>query len=258
MISKALYRKIELKYGGVASWAIWRDASDRPKSNISDMSVFDQNVNPILFDCLKPNIVMVALNFAREVSFVLPFSNFHDPNPHGNDFKIRFAFKDTPFYGAYMTDILKNLPMISSKMVRSYLRKNPDVLEQNIKTFVAELKFIGAKNPIILAFGADAYKILKQNLDPANYRQILKLPHFSYQISKENYRKEVHDEIRSALKIVSSNTEYFAQVVENIDAYSETLASIDTDLKAQDTIQLDEMRRSLSKLLNVVDKLSNT
>lgn len=40
---------------------------------------------------------MVELNFSREVSFEEPFMNFHDANPHGNDFKIRYAFEKNFF-----------------------------------------------------------------------------------------------------------------------------------------------------------------
>ena len=50
---------------------------------------------------------MVGLNFSRAIESV-PFINFHDKRPQGQDYKIRYAFKNTQFQGAYMTDIIKN------------------------------------------------------------------------------------------------------------------------------------------------------
>jgi hypothetical protein len=81
---------------------VWADASEKPKSNMDDISHFN---NESVLSLLKNDVVMVGLNISRPVS--KPFLNFHDRNPKANDFKIRYAFKDSPYYGAYMTDINK-------------------------------------------------------------------------------------------------------------------------------------------------------
>ncbi len=192
-MKKEKYKKIAAKYGDVASWAVWTPAGDTPKSNISDMSVFDPDLNPELLDILKPNVVMTGLNFARDVKFEKPFMNFHDPNPRAQDYKIRNAFTDTEFYGAYMTDVIKNTPMLSSNDLMKYLKKNSTVVKRNLESFSEELNFIGAENPVILAFGNDAYNILKKHLDPVHYGKLIKLLHYSYQISQNDYRKKVHE-----------------------------------------------------------------
>jgi hypothetical protein len=49
---------------------------------------------------------MVALNFSRTIENKA-FVNFHDKRPQSQDYKIRYAFRNTEFYGAYMTDIIK-------------------------------------------------------------------------------------------------------------------------------------------------------
>lgn len=128
-----LYRMIEKKYGDVASWAIWEPAGIEPKSNISVVDILDPNKNEGLFSTIKTNIAMVGLSFSRSVKFNKPFQNFHDSHPYANDFKIRFAFEDSPFYGAYMTDVIKNLEMLSSKDVVAYLNNNKGIIANNIE-----------------------------------------------------------------------------------------------------------------------------
>lgn len=194
-----LYKIIVKKYGDVASWAIWKPAGIEPKSNISDVDILDPDKNEGLFSTIKTNIVMVGLSFSRSVKFNKPFQNFHDSHPYANDFKIRFAFEDSPFYGAYMTDIIKNLEMLSSKDVVAYLNNNKGIIANNIEFLKEELKTIGAEKPIILAFGRDCYKLLKENLDKSTYRHLIKITHYSHYISKEDYKEKVFKEIKKVM-----------------------------------------------------------
>jgi len=39
MVTEQLYNDIAKRYGKVASWAVWAEAGDKPKSNISDMEI---------------------------------------------------------------------------------------------------------------------------------------------------------------------------------------------------------------------------
>lgn len=195
-----LFRLIENKYGYVASWALWKPADDKPKSNMSDMDILNPDKNKDLLSSIKTNIVMVGLNFSRNVKFDKPFQNFHDKSPHANDFKIRYAFDNTPYYGTYMTDIIKNLEMVSSKDVLTYLKNNPSVIKQNISCFKEELQTIKSNKPILLAFGSDSYRLLKDNLDSSFYTYLIKLIHYSHQISKEDYKREVHKQIAEGFK----------------------------------------------------------
>jgi hypothetical protein len=195
MISEQLYNDIAEKYGKVASWALWAEAGDKAKSNISDMDVFDLQKNSSTLEMLRADIVMVALNFAREVEMSEPFLNFHDSNPHGQDYKIRFAFERTDFYGAYMTDIITDFPMLSSKDVLKHLKENPHEIREQINSFRDELKFIGSYKPIILAFGKDAFNILNKNMDKSEYSELIAITHYSHQISKENYRIDTHKKL---------------------------------------------------------------
>jgi hypothetical protein len=180
---------IKEKHGSYASWAVWAPASRGPKSNIDDLRILDIAANPTVLDTLNGSVVMVGLNISR--SFVEPFRNFHDPNPKANDFKIRYAFVSTPYYGAYMTDIIKNIEMVKSADLTSHLRAHPTLIPSNVNRFREELRDLPCRRPTILAFGLAAYNLLAENLLPEEYLSLIRLTHYSHQIGKEKYRETV-------------------------------------------------------------------
>ena len=199
MISIEIFETIKQKYGDVASWAVWEDVGVKPKSNMGHLNIFDFQKNPALLEVLKNNVVMVGLNFSRPVLPTEPFKNFHDLNPRANDFKIRYAFRETEFYGAYMTDVIKNLEMKDSHNVKTHLKRNANLIQENISMLREELSDLHANKPILLAFGVDAYNLLNKNLRKDEYSRLIRLTHYSHQISKENYKKEVFGQIHDAL-----------------------------------------------------------
>jgi hypothetical protein len=190
MIDIQQFENIKRKHGSYASWAVWAEASERPKSNMGDVSHFK---NKSVLSLLKNNVVMVGLNISRPVSE--PFVNFHDPNPRANDFKIRYAFKDSTYYGAYMTDIIKFLEQVDSKNVMKYLKERPEIIDENLRIFREELHDLKATPPLILAFGKDTHKLVSENLNKNEYRKLIKLTHYSHQIGKEAYKEAVFKEI---------------------------------------------------------------
>ena len=192
-------KKTTNKYGSVASWAVWGEMGSNPKSNMADMSVLDPAINKDLLAVLNPNAIMVALNFSREVAFELPYMNFHDPNPHAQDYKIRYAFTGSKYYGAYMTDLIKNYPMLKSENVIKYIRDNPEVIKKSIDELEEELYFIGSKKPIVFAFGSQVYDFLNQYLDKEYYSNLIKITHYSHYISKEKYKEEMLGKIEGIL-----------------------------------------------------------
>ena len=76
MIDKNNFERIKYEHGEYASWAIWADQGEKPKSNIGDLSVLDPETNTELLTLLKPEIIFVALNFSRGEGVKKPFSNF--------------------------------------------------------------------------------------------------------------------------------------------------------------------------------------
>jgi len=88
MIEKEHYIEIANKYGEFASWAIWAEVENKPKSNIGITKIFDLEYNPDLLKKLNPDVIMVGLNFSRKIKKEI-FVNFHDKRPQGQDYKIR-------------------------------------------------------------------------------------------------------------------------------------------------------------------------
>lgn len=195
MIDLRQLEHIKHKHGNYASWAVWAVASGTPKSNIGVVSHFESEA---VLNVLKNNIVMVGLNISVQGSTdSKPFQNFHSPNPSANDFKIRYAFADSPFYGAYMTDIIKSHVEIDAKQVMRRLKEHPEEIEENLKIFRQEMQDIKAAAPVILAFGRDAYRLLSENLNGNEYSKLTRLTHYSHRINKELYKDTVLKQIES-------------------------------------------------------------
>ena len=129
----------------------------------------------------------MGLNFSKIK--INPLVNFHSKSSTAQDFKIRYALRDTKYWGSYMTDIIKNFEEISSKNMMMTLKSDQSLLEKNLETFEDELKFLGVENKLIVAFGNDVFEIL-QNGYRDKYN-IKKIPHYSHFMSKEDYREKV-------------------------------------------------------------------
>lgn len=194
MIDRGRYDKIKNKHGSWASWAIWRKQGKRVKHGIGDISIFHEEQ---VLGLLKPNVIMVGLNLSR-FSITEPFRNFHDPSPRAQDYKIRYAFTETDYYGAYMTDIIKGVIEVDSKNIPNHLKKNPGILRESLRTFREELQDLGIEKPLILGFGHLAFNLLKEQLLSTEYQKLVRLTHYSHQIGKEKYREKVLAEIHSA------------------------------------------------------------
>ena len=187
-VSLENFKKIKNKYQYLSSWAIWATEGETPKSNIGDLTVLDPDINKNLLSQLNPEVVFVALNISRG-DIKIPLGNFHDHRPVATDFKIRFAFKDTPFWGGYMTDIIKDFEEKISGNVKDYLSKNRDFEKQNVDIFLEELNDIGAKNPVLIAFGNEVFNILNRHLK--DRFKIIKVPHYANYTNKEEYREQI-------------------------------------------------------------------
>lgn len=187
-VSEEQFKKIKSKYQYLSSWAIWAAEGATPKSNIGDLSVLDPDINEKLLSQLNPEVVFVGLNISRG-DIQIPLSNFHDSRSVATDYKIRFALHDTPFWGGYMTDIIKDFEEKNSGKVGDYLSKNRDFEKQNIEIFLEELIDIGAKNPVLIAFGNEVSNILNRHLK--DRFRIIKIPHYANYTNKEKYREQI-------------------------------------------------------------------
>lgn len=185
MVSSEKFDFIKEKYGHWTSWAIWAQTGETPKSNIGDLSIFSGDD---FLTQLNSEVVLVGLNISRgDVKF--PLANFHDVRPEATDYKIRYALRDTPLWGGYMTDIIKDFNEKESGKMMAYLKQNKAFEENNVEIFRQELRDLGCKDPLIVAFGNDAHSILSRHFK--SQYQILKVPHYANYTSKEKYREQV-------------------------------------------------------------------
>ena len=216
MMDLEIFKKIKKKYGRCASWAIWKEVGETPKSNMEDLNILDPQQNPNLLSKLKPDVVFVGLNTSIDITDLEPFSNFHPTSPHAQDYKTRFALKDTELWGGYMTDIIKDHVELQGQTVANYLNANPEVEGKNIEIFRDELKDLGTENPTIIAFGNAAHNILTNNLN--NEFNIFQVTHYSYQgLTKEDFRNE----IKSLIERIQINSEIRKDNSEVLKSYKE-------------------------------------
>lgn len=183
------YKLIRKKWGNHCSWAIWADSTDGlPMTDMDDISFFD---DASIVEKLNPNIILLGLN----ISGIIPgtFENFHSKG--GGAFKIRHATKNTPLWGAYMTDTIKDYPELEAANVRVVANNHPDFVKKNIDLLEDEIQDLGSVNPVLYAFGVDAFWMLDKYL--GNKYKIKKLIHYSHFMSKEKYRAHVIEEINS-------------------------------------------------------------
>lgn len=187
MISIPKFIEISERFGDFASWAVWAEAGKNPKDNIDDLSVLNPNENPTLLEVLHGYSILLGLNISRRIQ--RPFGNFHDSRPMANDFKIRYALKGTSYWGSYMTDIIKDFEEKASGKMMSFLRKNKDFEQDNVRKLVEEIKVLDFPNPVLVTFGKDAEIIARRNL--CGEFEIIPVPHYANYISKEDYRERV-------------------------------------------------------------------
>jgi len=198
---KTIFENIKTKFGEVASWAVWKSPdNNKLASNMEVDDLFDLNKNPQILDQLQNNIVMVGLNFSVPIDNSPIFHNFHsyigakyNQTTIRNASKIRYAFNETPYWGAYMTDIVKNHVESKSGNV------NISNINERIQIFREELTTLQANKPLIIAFGSKVHSILKKNLKSEEYSRLVGVTHYSYYsdgcATYEGYRSKVLSQI---------------------------------------------------------------
>ena len=149
--------------------------------------------DPNLLKILNTGYVFVWLNLSNThwnnwFNDSIDWSNFHSGYSLQNDYKLRYALKDTKFWGSYITDLIKKYPEVDSNKVSSYLKKNPNIVEENIEYFKQEISYLWSGLKLI-ALGSKTYKLLDKYLWESY--KIFLIKHYSYRIWKENYKKEV-------------------------------------------------------------------
>jgi len=196
-VSRERFEAIRRGWGAVGSWAVWADAVPGAgvKDGIGDLSVLDPDVNPDLLSTLTPDVVMVGINGSGPPD-AEPWRNFHDPSPRANHFKLRHAYRDTPYWGAYLTDAFKGIAAYGASRTIAHLRARPDVVDSQLRALRRELAALGCEDPLLIVFGGDVFGLLQERL--TGFRMV-RVPHYAHFLSKEAYRDQALHAIHEQL-----------------------------------------------------------
>jgi len=188
-ITRERFERVRRDWGNVGSWAVWADARDGHgvKDGVGDLSVLDPDLDDGVLDTLQPDVVMLGINGSGAPTPV-PFSHFHDPSPRANHFKLRHAYRGTPFWGAYLTDAFKGIESYGAKRTIAFLRAHPLLVREQLARLDDELAAAGSDDPLVIVFGADVFALLREHWH-ADARMV-RVPHYAHYLSKEDYREQ--------------------------------------------------------------------
>lgn len=171
MYSLEEYKKIRLKYGPFASWAIWNDENEK------DTSIIESN-----FEDLNSKFVLIGLNISKSLINV-PWINFHGGK---HDRKIKYACNDTKLRGSYITDMFKDYPEVNSNLLKDI---DPEIIKKNVEFFNQEMKDIKVNsNTQIISFGIQADIYFRKYFQSYWNNQYINYYHYSnYQIKDRDW-----------------------------------------------------------------------
>jgi hypothetical protein len=106
-VTKTSFEAVRKEFGRWSTWAIW----NKEQSKIDDTSVIEQAFKTN-FSLFRPGIIFIGLNVSKDVS-ARDWLNFHTRNR--SDYNLRQLLIDTPYSGAYITDIFKKEPEYTGK-----------------------------------------------------------------------------------------------------------------------------------------------
>jgi hypothetical protein len=162
-MDRRAFEELEKKYAQHASWAIW-DSND-----LEDTNVIRQNLAD-----LKTSVVMVALNISRALSG--QWRNFHSRD-HAR--KLMYAFNQSPYRGAYMTDLIKAYVEPRSARLQTQLSDGHVGLSPHLETFHKEMNDLGANtHTLFILFGGQVTELFNTHL-AETYPNRISCPYYS-------------------------------------------------------------------------------
>ena len=183
-ISSELYDYIKGKWGYRVSWAIWDDDSKlstrlKPSTtNMEKLHIFDREKNPDILEFCNPNVILLGLNCSKDER-LQDFQNFHSSpkgKPTGGAYKLRYALKNSPFWGGYMTDFVKDYPWPKGNDVIKYLEQNPEEISSNIEILKEEIEALGSEKVTIVVMYKDILKYVQDAF--GDVYDIALIPHY--------------------------------------------------------------------------------
>ncbi|MBR3362186.1 MAG: hypothetical protein IKG39_12680 [Lachnospiraceae bacterium] len=175
IIEYASNNEFGIYYANFISWATWNE------NNIDDKEMFN---DPKIIPLLKTDHVILGLNASvvdnGENDKPSACGGFHCKHRGGRDGWLMEATKNTPFEYAYMSDVLKIKETPSNKVMRE-LKKNPELVEKQLRLLIHELSLLG-NNLKIIVIGKDAETVLKKAVNLFNGTiQYEVIPHYARQ-----------------------------------------------------------------------------
>ena len=171
------YKVLKEKYGAWASWAWWDDT--------------DINILPDDNTFKNPDYVFVGLNASGNGTDRM-WGNFHWRHQGGKDGALRDALMGTKYQGAYMTDIIKWLGEPVSTKVKTYLKSNPDILDNSYNCFLEEIKLLGNVKKIFV-FGTIAQEYVERIREKLQGIEIVPIVHYSAPKMYGKYKEYFHE-----------------------------------------------------------------
>lgn len=148
-LAQSLLDDLAEKYGMYSSWATWNPA------NPADARIIAEHQS-----CLKASVVMIGLNVSRPIPNT--WQNFHGAD-HAR--KLMFAFNDSPYRGAYMTDIIKGEVESKAGRLLARLRNGSIDVQKHIDAFRTEMFDVGAhEHSLFILFGKDVAQFFTRHL----------------------------------------------------------------------------------------------
>ena len=135
----------KLKKFKTASFALWNDS---PKK-FQDIECIKKNIKN-----LHARVIILGLNPSSRVKINF-LENFHKLGRGSRDRWYVKAFKNEPFCGVYMTDLIYHAETKASKIILRWRGEN--FRKDNIKNLKEQFKILKTKKPIIVCIGKNTY-----------------------------------------------------------------------------------------------------
>lgn len=204
MLTEKQYSDLQRQLGQHSSWAVWAEPGSgnwKSKENIGDLEIF-QSLG--IQSVLNPNIVLLGLCRSREYEmpeFCAPsWINFHDGRSCSQDYKLRYALRNTIMWGAFLTDLNCTDIVQPAKNVQLTAEQCYAELYDKLKRLPATKSFR------IIAFGCKTYSFLQKPEIRKKLQKdffgckVYKLTHYSMFLSLEQYADEAMALNRELLK----------------------------------------------------------
>ena len=161
------FDELAAKYGWCSSWAVWDPAYPE------DAAIIANHVAE-----LKTSVVLVALNISREIRN--DWQNFHGHlGEHAR--KLMYAFNESPYRGAYMTDLIKGEVEPNADRLMAKVRSGKIDLCKHVNAFNAEMSHVGVhKHSLFILFGDKVEKLFRLADLHTVYLNHVRCTHYSY------------------------------------------------------------------------------